>query len=167
LISRTFCLSPNGATIDYRNLVTGAAIIRSIRPEAILTIDGKRYKVGGLEGQPEHVYIQKIKGLVDYAHSKEIEPGGYSLLTYFDHIRNFIKKTGFDLLEHDGSYSGDLCASTTHQGHTGLEDSQWKQWAKICDFYKLCREKGVYLNVPDWYFAAGSSKTSIGYRETN
>jgi hypothetical protein len=148
-------------------------------------------------------YIQKIKGLVDYAHSKGIELGGYSLLasrkisdtddvidpktgkpgnaifgnspcllsnwglTYFDHIRNFIEKTGFDLLEHDGSYPGDLCASTTHPGHTGLEDSQWKQWVKICDFYKWCREKGVYLNVPDWYFAAGSSKTGIGYRETN
>ena len=39
--------------------------------------------------------------------------------------------TGFDLLEHDGNYPDDMCASTSHPGHKGLEDSQYKQWLKI------------------------------------
>jgi hypothetical protein len=78
-----------------------------------------------------------------------------------------LEKTGFDLLEHDGSYPGDLCASTRHPGHKGLEDSQWTQWKTITDFYKWCRGQGIYLNVPDWYFLSGSNKTGMGYRETN
>jgi hypothetical protein len=71
------------------------------------------------------------------------------------------------VLEHDGSYPGDVCASTNHPGHAGLADSQWKQWKIISDFYQWCRGRGIYLNVPDWYYLAGSSKCGMGYRETN
>jgi hypothetical protein len=149
------------------------------------------------------VYMAQIKELVDYAHSKNIELGGYSLLAsrrigdehdvinpetgktggaifgnspclcsrwgidYFEKITTFIEQTGLDLLEHDGSYPGDVCASTSHPGHYGLNDSQWKQWKRITDFYKWCRSRGVYLNVPDWYFLSGSNKSAMGYRETN
>jgi hypothetical protein len=88
-------------------------------------------------------------------------------LDYFRKIKNFLEKTGFDLLEHDGSYPGDLCASTQHPGHRGLEDSQWAQWKTITGFYEWCRGRGIYLNVPDWYFLSGSNKTGMGYRETN
>lgn len=88
-------------------------------------------------------------------------------LEYFRKLTRFFEKTGFDLLEHDGSYPGDLCASTSHPGHRGLGDSQWTQWKTITDFYKWCRGRGVYLNVPDWYFLSGSNKTGMGYRETN
>ena len=54
-----------------------------------------------------------------------------------------------------------------HPGHRGLDDSQWTQWRTITDFYKWCRGRGIYLNVPDWYFLSGSNKTGMGYRETN
>jgi hypothetical protein len=60
-----------------------------------------------------------------------------------------------------------VCASTKHNGHRGLDDSQYAQFSKIQDFYHWCRERGVYLNVPDWYFLNGSNKTAMGYRETN
>jgi hypothetical protein len=86
---------------------------------------------------------------------------------YFESITTFISQTGLDMLEHDGSYPGDVCASTSHPGHSGLNDSQWKQWKKISDFYKWCRGRGVYLNVPDWYFLSGSNKSAMGYREVN
>ncbi|MBN1125385.1 MAG: hypothetical protein JXA82_10280, partial [Sedimentisphaerales bacterium] len=149
-------------------------------------------------------YIAHIRELVDYAHSKGIEIGGYSLLAsrrisdehdvvnpetgkpggfaafgnspcigskwgqdYFRKLYNFFEKTGFDLLEHDGSYPGDVCASTKHPGHEGLADSQWKQWKTITDFYKWCRGRGVYLNVPDFYYLSGTNKSGMGYRETN
>lgn len=88
-------------------------------------------------------------------------------IDYFRRVKHFLKETGFDLLEHDGSYPGDVCASTSHPGHHGLEDSQWTQWRQITDFYAWCREEGIYLNVPDWYMLAGSNKTGMGYRETN
>ena len=147
--------------------------------------------------------IAKFKELADYAHSKGIEIGGYSLLAsrhisdqddvinpktgkpggaifgfspclcsqwgidYFKHLHTFLTDTGFNLLENDGSYPGDLCASTTHPGHRGLKDSQWMQYYAIADFYEWCRGKGIFLNVPDWYFLVGSNKTGMGYRETN
>lgn len=69
--------------------------------------------------------------------------------------------------EHDGSYPGDVCASTSHPHHKGLQDSQWNQFHKITELYHWMRKKGIYLNVPDFYFLNGSTKTSIGYRETN
>jgi hypothetical protein len=86
---------------------------------------------------------------------------------YFRKLKVFIETTGLSLLEHDGSYPGDVCASTTHPGHTGLDDSQWNQWRTIADFYQWCRARGVYLNVPDWYFLEGANKTAMGYRESN
>jgi len=86
---------------------------------------------------------------------------------YFKHLRSFLEGTGFNLLEHDGNYPGDICASTMHPGHKGTDDSQWNQWVVMRDFYRECRAKGIYLNVPDWYFLVGSNKTGMGYRETN
>jgi hypothetical protein len=148
-------------------------------------------------------YMSKVKELVDYAHSKGIELGGYSLLAsrrisdehdvinpqtgktggaifgnspclgsqwgreYFRKLRTFVEQTGIDIIEHDGSYPGDVCASTSHPGHAGLKDSQWRQWQVITDFYRWCRGRGVYLNVPDWYFLTGSTKSAMGYREVN
>jgi len=147
--------------------------------------------------------IQKIKTLVDYAHSKAIEMGGYSLFSsrsidkkddvinpktgkpggaifgdapclgsewgvaYLQKLKTFITKTGFDLLEHDGPYPGDICASTSHPGHEGMYDSQWKQWWLSISFYRWLRAKGVYINAPDWYFLNGTNKIGMGYRETD
>ncbi len=144
--------------------------------------------------------LTRMTELADYAHSKGIALGGYSLLAsrhidpaddvvmppgmhprfghspclqskwgiaYFHKLYNFYKQTDQDVLVHDGSYPGDVCASTTHPGHRGLEDSQWKQFAEIVAFYHWCRSKGIFLRVPDWYFLNGSNKTGMGYRETN
>lgn len=86
---------------------------------------------------------------------------------YFRKLQAFYEATGFDLLEHDGNYPGDTCASTSHPGHRGWDDSQWTQWRRISGFYAWCRERGISLNVPDCYMLAGSNKTGMGYRETN
>ena len=148
--------------------------------------------------------IARFKGYVDYAHSKGIEIGGYSLLAsrwisddvdvinpatgkrggmtfgsspclssewgheYFRKIKSFFEKTGMDFLEHDGSYSGDPCASTSHAFHKGLEDSQWTQRKMLEDLYKWMRAKGIFMNVPDLgTFLIGSNKCGVGYREVN
>lgn len=86
---------------------------------------------------------------------------------YFRKLYNLYEKTGLDIFEHDGSYPGDICYSTKHPGHKGVEDSQWNQFKRVTDFYKWCRGKGIYLNVPDMYFLNGSNKTGMGYREAN
>ena len=107
-----------------------------------------------------------MKALNDYASSRGVALGGYSLLAsrsidkendvvmpagktpqfgaspciesrwgqeYMQKLRTYFKETGQDILEHDGSYPGDECASTTHPGHKGLNDSQWKQYQTIKD----------------------------------
>ena len=145
-------------------------------------------------------YLAQMKKYADYAKSKGIEIGGYSLLAsrrvgggndvvmpagqsptfgnspcigsewgqdYFRKLYQFYEITGFMLLEHDGSYPGDVCTSTDHPGHEGHDDSRWKQWKVISDFYKWCRGKGVYLNIPDYYYLAGANKCGMGYREVN
>lgn len=149
-------------------------------------------------------YYRKIRLLADYAHSKGIALGGYSLLAsrsvgpnddiinpatgkpggiayygnspclgsewginYFRKIKEMYQATGLDVIEHDGSYPGDICGSAVHPGHKGLEDSQWSQFSTIAGFYQWCRSEGIYLNVPDWYYLNGSSKCAMGYREVN
>jgi len=189
--------------------------VRSARPDAVRKGIDQCAEVGfemiiltfgsgfNIENEsPE--YIGQIKELVDYAHSRGVEMGGYSLLAsrrvsdehdvvnpetgrpggfaafgnspcigsqwgqdYFRKLYNFYEKTGFDLLEHDGSYPGDFCASAKHPGHVGLGDSLWTQWKTITDFYKWCRARGVHLNVPDFYYLSGTNKSGMGYRETN
>lgn len=148
--------------------------------------------------------VEKFKALADYAHSKGILIGGYSLfssrrisdeddvidpktgkpdlnamfghapclgskwgLNYLAHIKYFIANTGFDIFENDGPYPGDVCASTTHPGHEGLMDSQWRQMELQKGLYRWLNERGVYVNAPDWYFLDGTNKIALGYREVN
>ena len=86
---------------------------------------------------------------------------------YFNKMYKIFGDVGFLTFTHDGSYPGDVCASTTHPGHVNLEDSQYKQWKTITDFYKWCRSKGVYLRIPDYYFLTGANQVPVGYRENN
>jgi hypothetical protein len=147
--------------------------------------------------------LGRWKKLADYAHKKGILIGGYSLfssrriseeddvispltgktggaffgnapcfgskwgIAYRDKIKNFFNVTGFDIWENDGPYPGDVCASTTHPGHKGLDDSQWRQMEMQKELYRWLNEKGVYINAPDWYFLDGTNKIAIGYREVN
>ena len=57
IISRTFRLAPNAATVGFDNLTTGQAILRGVKPEAMVEIDGVSYDVGGLKGQPNYAFL--------------------------------------------------------------------------------------------------------------
>ena len=188
--------------------------VTSIKPEVVKPAIDQAADVGfemvilsfGSGFNPENQEpknIQAMKDLHEYATEKGIVLGGYSLLAsrnispeddvinpktgttkgaifgyspclgsrwgiaYFKKLRSFYEKTGMGVLENDGSYPGDVCASTHHPGHRGLEDSQWTQWKAITSFYRWCRARGIYLNVPDWYFLNGTNKDGMGYRETD
>lgn len=145
----------------------------------------------------------KFRKMREYANSKGIELGGYSLLSsrwiseevdvinpktgkrggmifgsspclasewgydYFRKVKKFFEETGMSVFENDGSYPGNVCASTSHAHHNGLGDSQWKQYAQIQGLYKWMRGEGIYMNIPDFYVLSGSNKNGIGYREVN
>jgi hypothetical protein len=57
LMKRVFCIQPNVACIDYENMSNGQQLLRAIKPEAELMIDGINYHVGGLYGQAENAYL--------------------------------------------------------------------------------------------------------------
>lgn len=88
-------------------------------------------------------------------------------LNYLEKLKSFYMNTGFDIFENDGPYPGDVCASTTHKGHKGLEDSQWVQMSLQKELYQWMNGKGIYINAPDWYFLDGTHKIALGYREVN
>jgi len=147
--------------------------------------------------------MKKWKELADYAHSKHVFIGSYSLfssrkisqeddvidpktgkpggaffgnapclgskwgLGYLEKLKKFMTYTGFNIFENDGPYPGDVCASTSHPGHEGLADSQWKQMNLQKSLYHWCNQNGIYVNAPDWYFLDGTNKIGLGYREVN
>lgn len=86
---------------------------------------------------------------------------------YFATLERFYDETGFMLLEHDGSYPGTPDAAARPPLQSGLENSVWAQWQVIDGFYRWCRGRGIYLNVPDHYYHAGANKCGMGYREVN
>ncbi len=145
-------------------------------------------------------FLEQWKAIADYADSRGVELGSYSLLSsraapaenmivspaglkpthgqcpaltspwglaYLARLKKFYQTTGFDLLEHDGSYPGDVDVTPRPPLQQGEQDSRWVQWKLISDYYHWCRQQGIYLNVPDFYFLSGSNKCGMGYREVN
>jgi hypothetical protein len=148
-------------------------------------------------------HLARLKELTDHAHRKGIQLGCYSLMAaskdvgpelncispdtgepgskwgqsaclasewadiYSKRILNLLDNTGFDVIETDGPYHGDVCASTTHRYHDGLADSELRQWEACVRFYHACRDRGIFIDSPDWYYLTGSNKCGMGYRELN
>jgi len=54
LIDSTVC-----ATVGLENKVAEASLLRAVKPEAIVTIDGERFEVGGLTGQPNMAFLRQ------------------------------------------------------------------------------------------------------------
>lgn len=86
---------------------------------------------------------------------------------YSQRVFNFVDATGMDIIETDGPYHGDVCASTGHKYHKGLDDSQYWQWKRCVGFYEECLKRGMYINTPDRYYYHGAQKYPMGYRESN
>ncbi len=122
---------------------------------------------------------RRISDEHDVVNPKTGKPGGFATFgnspclgsswgqEYFRKMYKLFRETGFMTFTHDGSYPGDVCASTQHPGHRDLADSQYQQWKIISDFYKWCRGKGVYLRIPDFYYLNGGNQCGVGYRENN
>ena len=57
LISRSFRLSPNAATTSLKVLSKQEELVRAIKPEAVITVNGFTIDVGGLRGQPNLAFL--------------------------------------------------------------------------------------------------------------
>ena len=58
LLRRIFRLTPNAATVGFDNLATGEALLRGVKAEAEVQIDGVHYEIGGLKGQPNYAFLR-------------------------------------------------------------------------------------------------------------
>jgi hypothetical protein len=58
LLKRQFVIGQNLACLNYVNLTNNQQLLRAIKPEARIKIDGKEYNIGGLLGQTEQAYLQ-------------------------------------------------------------------------------------------------------------
>ena len=58
LISRKILIAPNAATTSLRNNYSEEEFIRTPSPEAVITLAGKTYAIGGVEGNTEKGYFQ-------------------------------------------------------------------------------------------------------------
>lgn len=88
-------------------------------------------------------------------------------LNYYKKLYAFFEATGFTLLEHDGPYPGDVDITSRPPHQKGELDSRWVQGHIANGFYRWCREQGIYVNAPDFYFLNGTNKCGMGYREVN
>ncbi|HRN57485.1 MAG TPA: hypothetical protein PLL71_13585, partial [Agriterribacter sp.] len=77
LITRTFTMAPNGATIGLDNLVTNEALVRAVSPEAVLWVNGHEIKAGGLTGQPIGNYL-----LPEWIPEMKADPYSLQLVSY-------------------------------------------------------------------------------------
>ena len=57
LVRRVFRLKPDLACIEYKNLTNGQQLLRAVKPEARVVLNGIAYNVGGLYGQKENAYL--------------------------------------------------------------------------------------------------------------
>ena len=67
--------------------------------------------------------------------------------------------TGLSMVETDGPYPGYPCSSTNHSHHHGLDDSVYWQLKLQSQFYRILRDREVYINQPDDYYYQGGSKS--------
>ena len=141
-------------------------------------------------------YLQQWQDLADHAASKQVELGGYSLLSsrrigngndivpaewtevnprelsiayepvgagVLPAVAAFLrKKLVFYASNNDGPYPGDVDITERLPLQKGELDSQWVQGQISNEFYKWCRERGIYINAPDYYYLSGTSKCGMG-----
>lgn len=86
---------------------------------------------------------------------------------YMEKLYKLFDKTGFMVFENDGTYPGDVDVTARPPLQKGVNDSRWVHWKIWTDFYKHLRSKGVFFNLPDYYYLSGSNKCGMGYREVN
>lgn len=59
LIFREFQLSPDLYTVDYYDYGTQSSILRAVGPEAVVSLDGRAYHVGGILTDTPRAYLNR------------------------------------------------------------------------------------------------------------
>lgn len=73
LVRRSFYMKDGGlACYDLYNPVSGQQLIRAVRPEARIVVDGKSWNIGGLTGQREQAYLK-----TEWLNNLQVDPKSF------------------------------------------------------------------------------------------
>ena len=79
LISREFLIDPDFATIDFRDLhTTNSSLLRCVKPEAIITLDGIEYNIGGVKPNTQCAYLNRT----EFWRNKALDTRAFHYSTY-------------------------------------------------------------------------------------
>ncbi len=79
LISREFLIDPDFATIDFRDLhTTNSSLLRCVKPEAIITLDGISYNIGGVIPNTQCAYFNRT----EFSRNKALDIEAFHYSTY-------------------------------------------------------------------------------------
>ena len=79
LISREFLIDPDFATIEFRDLhTTDSSLLRCVKPEAIITLDGIEYNIGGVKPNTQCAYFNRT----DFTRNRALDTAAFHLYTY-------------------------------------------------------------------------------------
>jgi hypothetical protein len=72
LLRREIRVQPNAATVALDHLGSGESLLRGVKPEAVVELDGKRFDVGGLKGQPNYAFLRP-----EWIEQLQADPGAF------------------------------------------------------------------------------------------
>jgi hypothetical protein len=79
LISREFLIDPDFATIDFRDLhTTNSSLLRCVKPEGIIALDGMEYNIGGVKPNTQCAYFNRT----DFWRNKALDSTAFHFSTY-------------------------------------------------------------------------------------
>lgn len=58
LLRRVIRIHPNAATVALDHLGSGESLLRGVKPEAVVELEGRQFEVGGLKGQPNYAFLR-------------------------------------------------------------------------------------------------------------
>ena len=117
LVQRTFYLGPNAVCFDFTNLMTDTQLLRTVMPEATVTLDGNTYRVGGLYGQKERAYFKK-EWLKDLDASNE--DFQYESMVVTEITPHFATKTNFWTSHQNDATGKKVTFQYSHPAFEGL-----------------------------------------------
>lgn len=117
LVQRTFYLGPNAVCFDFTNLMTDTQLLRTVMPEATVTLDGNTYRVGGLYGQKERAYFKK-------EWLKDLDPSNddfqYESMVVTEITPHFATKTNFWTSHQNDATGKKVTFQYSHPAFEGL-----------------------------------------------
>jgi len=157
LVKRTFRIAPNVVCVDYVNLVNGQQLLRAIKPEGNIVIDGKPFNIGGLYGQTENAYLQ-----ADSINKYHSHPDDFLFASYeITELKPFVNWRPTNWAMNTKQPTGKVLTFTYHSSAASLKDIVVKVHYELYDGIPLIVKWFSVENGARHTITIGRSKNEI------